>query len=123
MLGPWNHNQIKGRGQFARPDGVERRYCASVSAGHIDAIPGRSILRDETAGRPGASRFTTLAMKRWERFTTWPPARELKPLYLSESFGLSFDGPGQSSGGDAYISDPAKPVPFLPRPRSILSAI
>ncbi len=35
---------------------------------------------------------------------------------MSESFGLSFAGPAQSTGGDAYISDPAKPVPFLPRP-------
>ncbi len=40
----------------------------------------------------------------------------MTPLYLSASFGLSFDAPSQASGGDAYISDPAKPVPFMPRP-------
>jgi putative CocE/NonD family hydrolase len=29
---------------------------------------------------------------------------------------LSFDAPTQADGGDQYTSDPAKPVPFLPRP-------
>jgi hypothetical protein len=37
------------------------------------------------------------------------------PLYLTGSNGVSFDRP-QASGHDDYMSDPAKPVPFLPRP-------
>jgi putative CocE/NonD family hydrolase len=37
-------------------------------------------------------------------------------LYLRPGFALSFDRPTESGGGDGYISDPAKPVPFLPRP-------
>jgi putative CocE/NonD family hydrolase len=35
-------------------------------------------------------------------------------LYLQANGGLGFDKPGQ--GGDRYVSDPAKPVPHLPRP-------
>ncbi len=60
--------------------------------------------------------------KRWERFTTWPTAcdkgcsTKLQPLFLTASFGLTFDPPAQASGGDTYTSDPARPVPFLPRP-------
>jgi len=59
---------------------------------------------------------------RWERFQDWPSACErdcetgLKPLYLGGGFSLSFDQPTESDGRDAYISDPARPVPFLPRP-------
>ena len=37
-------------------------------------------------------------------------------MYTSTGFRLSFDQPTSSDGGDPYLSDPAKPVPFLPRP-------
>jgi putative CocE/NonD family hydrolase len=37
------------------------------------------------------------------------------PVYLTASHGVSFDKPA-ASGRDNYVSDPAKPVPFLPQP-------
>ena len=41
----------------------------------------------------------------------------LKPLYLEADFGLGFDKPaGSGAAADSYVSDPAKPVPYLPRP-------
>jgi len=59
----------------------------------------------------------------WDRLKSWPLACEvgcanpLKPLYLQPDFALSFDRP-QAGGGaaDTYVSDPVKPVPYLPRP-------
>jgi putative CocE/NonD family hydrolase len=54
---------------------------------------------------------------------TWPLACEqgcaapLKALYLQPDFGLAFDKPkAPASTADTYISDPAKPVPYVPRP-------
>jgi len=61
-------------------------------------------------------------LQRWENFSTWPSACDsgcshpLKALYLQPEFGLSFDKPGGSHQGDSYVSDPAKPVPYIPRP-------
>ena len=63
----------------------------------------------------------------WDRLKSWPLscesgcASKSKPLYLTAGFGLSFDCTGgrsqsASSGYDEYVSDPAKPVPYLPRP-------
>jgi len=76
----------------------------------------------------------------WDRLKSWPLACETcatksKPLYLTAGFGLSFTAPaaGAANGGtstngagangagdnkayDEYVSDPAKPVPYLPRP-------
>jgi putative CocE/NonD family hydrolase len=63
----------------------------------------------------------------WDRLKSWPLACEtgcaakFKPLYLTAGLGLSFTPP---SGHDArspenydeYVSDPSKPVPYLPRP-------
>lgn len=41
----------------------------------------------------------------------------MKPLYLQSAFSLAFDKPATpGSAVDAYISDPAKPVPYEPRP-------
>src|SRR5690606_32972103 len=40
-------------------------------------------------------------------------------LYLTEGFGLSFAPPADGAPAfDEYVSDPAKPVPYIPRPVS-----
>jgi hypothetical protein len=41
----------------------------------------------------------------------------MKALYLEPDFGLGFNKPASTgAAADSYISDPAKPVPYLPRP-------
>ncbi len=40
----------------------------------------------------------------------------MKPLYLEPEFGLGFDKPTDTRAADSYVSDPAKPVPYLTRP-------
>ena len=60
----------------------------------------------------------------WDRLKSWPLscesgcAAKSQPLYLTADFGLSFTAPagGSKTGYDEYISDPARPVPFEPRP-------
>jgi uncharacterized protein len=65
----------------------------------------------------------------WDRLKFWPLACEKgcaeksKPLYLTAGFGLSFTAPPKGDTGapttyDEYVSDPAKPVPYTPRPVS-----
>jgi uncharacterized protein len=59
----------------------------------------------------------------WRRYSSWPPKEaEVKTLYFHANGELSFDPPadgtnsGSSSGPnsyDEYVSDPAKPVPFV----------
>jgi uncharacterized protein len=56
----------------------------------------------------------------WDRFASWPLACDkgcaapLTPLYMAPNTSLSFTAP--SAGSQSYVSDPAKPVPYLPRP-------
>ncbi len=56
----------------------------------------------------------------WDRFVNWPLACDkgcaapLTPLYMAPNTSLSFTAP--SAGSQSYVSDPAKPVPYLPRP-------
>jgi putative CocE/NonD family hydrolase len=51
----------------------------------------------------------------WRRYSAWPPKGAVaKTLYFRESGGLSFDSPGADAPAfDEYVSDPAKPVPFV----------
>jgi uncharacterized protein len=55
----------------------------------------------------------------WRTFNSWPPREaKTKSLYFHSGGQLSFDAPTASEGAgfDAYVSDPAKPVPYRHRP-------
>jgi putative CocE/NonD family hydrolase len=53
----------------------------------------------------------------WRRYSAWPPKEAVaKTLYFRAGGGLSFDPPSGAAGApgyDEYVSDPAKPVPFV----------
>ena len=122
VLGPWNHVQVSAGGTSLGPMKWETNttveYQREILLPFLDEhLRGRAArqarprrpctTRARSAGsgsRPGRPRASRAA----------PP--DCTPLYLSAGFGLSFDAPTRRRGGDTYISDPAKPVPFLPRP-------
>jgi putative CocE/NonD family hydrolase len=58
---------------------------------------------------------------RWLQLSSWPSGCKAscdiaaQKLYLQPGGALSFTAP-TSSGFESYVSDPAKPVPYLPRP-------
>ena len=51
----------------------------------------------------------------WRQYATWPPKNiEYKTLYFHSHGLLSFEPPEEGAGSfDEYVSDPAKPVPFV----------
>jgi putative CocE/NonD family hydrolase len=69
--------------------------------------------------QPEAVTFQT-GSNRWMSYETWPPRRGIaqRNLYFREKQQLSFD-PSQEKAQqqfDSYVSDPAHPVPYRPRP-------
>jgi putative CocE/NonD family hydrolase len=60
----------------------------------------------------------------WLALPTWPAgcatgcAIATKPIYLAPTGKLGFD---KQDGDLAYVSDPAKPIPFVPRPIHMLA--
>jgi len=60
----------------------------------------------------------------WVQLPAWPLscaagcASRPEPLFLQPQFGLAFTAPAVrgSAPYDEYVSDPAKPVPYIPRP-------
>jgi hypothetical protein len=50
----------------------------------------------------------------WRRFDTWPPAgAATTSLYLREGGRLAFEPPAPGEAFDEYVSDPARPVPYI----------
>jgi putative CocE/NonD family hydrolase len=122
VMGPWFHSQVNREGYNLGPLRWE---------GDTTAQFRRDILKPffDQYLKPGAPKADTPPVliyntgeNRWDRPRIWPLACEkdcpapLKPLYLQSGFGLGFDKPAASAAADSYVSDPAKPVPYLPRP-------
>lgn len=122
VLGPWSHSQINREGSSLGPLRWE-----GDTAKHFRRDMVMPFFREHLEGGPPAqlARVTVYntAENRWEQLSDWPsvheggPAARSKRLYLQANYHLSFDQPVErKDAGDTYVSDPAKPVPFLPRP-------
>jgi putative CocE/NonD family hydrolase len=123
VMGPWRHSQVNYDAYNLGPlkwDGdTALQFRRDVLKPFFDQYlkPGAP-----TAATPPVFIYNT-GENHWDRLQNWPPACEkgcaapMKPLYLQADFGLAFDKPAAAAGAsDTYVSDPAKPVPYLPRP-------
>jgi putative CocE/NonD family hydrolase len=121
VLGPWNHIQAWAGGTAVGPIKLPTDTSYQWTNEMLLPFLNEHLRNGPPANLPRVTVYNS-GEKRWERFTTWPTACEqgcatkLQPLYLTADFGLSFEPSAQASGGDTYTSDPATPVPFLPRP-------
>ena len=116
VIGPWFH------GGWSRGDGDKlgnvdfRAKTAEFYRENIELPFLKHFLKDDPKfDLPEAYVFET-GTAQWRRYESWPPknARE-KTLYFHADGKLSFDSPANgTSPFDEYISDPAKPVPFIP---------
>jgi len=121
-MGPWRHSQVNGSGYTLGPLKWE---------GDTTRQFRRDVLRPffDQYLKPGAPKADTPPVfiyntgeNQWDRLKTWPLACDsgcaspMKPLYLQANAGLGFDKPAAAGASDSYVSDPARPVPYLPRP-------
>jgi len=119
-LGPWTHGQWSGDpGESVGPlhfgSATGTYFVRNIELPFFESYlkgKGRSDL-------PVASVFDTGSMS-WSSFDAWPPKQSKKEsLYLGSHGSLSIGKPaakaaGTAAGYDQYVSDPAKPVPFVP---------
>jgi len=111
VMGPWDH----GGWSDSEGDRIGDVWFGSATAtffqDQIEAPFFRHHLKGgPDPGLPAAWVFET-GSNAWRRFDAWPP-RQAKPtpLYLQAGGGLGFQAPGP--GSDAFVSDPAHPVPY-----------
>jgi putative CocE/NonD family hydrolase len=124
VLGPWRHSGVNYDGttlgvlKFQGDTALQFRR--DVMKPFLD-----EHLKDGAAkaGTPPVFAFET-GTNQWRRLKNWPLACESgcasasRKLYMQPNFGLAFSAPEGSDANayDEYVSDPAKPVPYVPRP-------
>jgi uncharacterized protein len=123
VLGPWRHSGVNADGTTLGPlkfaGDTALQFRREVMQPFLD-----QYLKDGAprASTPPAFVFET-GTDVWQRLPRWPLACESgceatpKHLYLQPDFGLAFAAPAKGAAAfDEYVSDPAKPVPYQPRP-------
>jgi uncharacterized protein len=116
VIGPWAH------GQWHTSDGDKLGYLnfrsktAEYFRQEIELPFFRDVLKGAGAPKlPEISVFETGTCE-WKQYTNWPPSQAVeRSLFLGPEGSLGFTPPNAASAGyDEYVSDPAKPVPFIP---------
>ncbi|QNA84344.1 CocE/NonD family hydrolase [Sphingomonas sp. So64.6b] len=114
VIGPWRHSGVNYDGSklgdldFAGDTGLQFRRD------YMKPFLDRYLKDGAPAVKTPSSLTYATGIDKWEARAAWP-AGKATPLYLQGSFGLSWDKPA-AAGRDDYVSDPARPVPYLPRP-------
>jgi uncharacterized protein len=118
VVGPWNH------GGWFRGDGT---HLGDVSFGSATGDYFRAQVmapwfRYWLHGEGSAPAAKVIAFETgtnvWKQYPEWPP-KSAKPtaIYFGAGRSLSFTKPATGgSAFDAFVSDPANPVPYRPRP-------
>ncbi len=116
VMGPWAHGTW-GRGAGDRLGNIDfRARTAEFYRERIELPFFRHYLKEDAKfGLPEAFVFET-GTDQWRRFDTWPPAAATPTTWFLQAAGGFGPNPppGDPGAVDAYESDPAKPVPFIP---------
>ncbi len=123
VLGPWRHSQIGADGSSLGPLKWKGDTALEVRRDVIKPFFDQYLVPGSPkAATPKVLIYNT-GENHWDTFPAWPPAWvgshpvKTQSLYLEPGFGLGFNPPASSAQGfDAYVSDPANPVPYVPRP-------
>jgi hypothetical protein len=127
VMGPWRHSGVNYEGYSLGPLRWEGDTALQFR---------RDVLKPffDQYLKPGAPKADTPPVfiyntgeNHWDRLGSWPLACDagcqapMTPIYLTAGAGLSFTAPTgrdpmAADGHDEYVSDPAKPVPYLGRP-------
>jgi putative CocE/NonD family hydrolase len=113
VIGPWRHSGANHYGYelgdltFAGDTAAQwrRQYMKPWLDHYLKGTADPHV--------PAALTYAT-GIDKWEGSPRWPMGTPT-PLYLGADHGAGFERPA-ASGHDDYLSDPANPVPFLPRP-------
>ncbi|HOG29255.1 MAG TPA: CocE/NonD family hydrolase [Vicinamibacterales bacterium] len=113
VMGPWAHGGWTGDGDFLGDLRFGSRTGRFFQE-HIEFPFFEHHLKDAPdPGLPEACVFET-GRNQWRRLDAWPPAEAAaKALYLRPGGRLSWQPPSEASAFDEYISDPARPVPYI----------
>ena len=116
VMGPWFH------GGWSFVDGESLgavQFGSKTSAFYREQIEFpffQHFLKGVTSGLPPKAYVFETGANRWRTFDAWPPANShATEIYFRENGALQFDAPPAEKPAvfDEYVSDPARPVPYI----------
>ncbi len=115
VIGPWRHSGVNYEGRSLGDLQFEGDTGRQFRVGTMKPFLDHYLKDNPPAGytMPGSLSYAT-GIDKWEIRAKWPGGTPTA-LYLGASYSLSWAKPA-TAGSDSYVSDPAKPVPYLPRP-------
>ncbi len=122
VLGPWNHGQSRREGRGIGMVQFKGDTAAWFRGEIMQPFLDHHLKDAPEPDTPRVLAYETGANK-WQRYDDWPRACaegcavKSRDLYLRAGGSLGFERPAESRAAfDEYPSDPAKPVPYRPRP-------
>ncbi|MEM6346352.1 MAG: CocE/NonD family hydrolase [Bacteroidota bacterium] len=117
VMGPWSHGDWARRtgmqtiGHVAFGEGISEYYRSEVEYPFFS-----HFLKDRPMPELPEALMFDPGKKRWDRYMQWPPKEANdKKLYIHADGSLRFDeAPSANASFSEYVSDPAKPVPYMP---------
>ncbi len=115
VAGPWYHGQHfadgSSLGVLNFDQNTSKQFRKDVLAPFF-----RRYLHEDSIELPAPVTVFETGTNRWQKFDQWPPIEEQIQVYLQPDGGLAFTPPGVDLSFTEFVSDPAKPVPYEPRP-------
>ncbi|MCW3093806.1 MAG: CocE/NonD family hydrolase [Ferruginibacter sp.] len=116
VLGPWNHGQW-GR---SRGDSLGKISFESNTGVWFRDLQKKWFdywLKGIGDGKFDEANCFQTGSNQWKTYSTWPPkTATIKKLYAATNHSATFNKPVAAESSEAFISDPAKPVPYRTLP-------
>ena len=119
VIGPWRHSGVNHAGYELGALTFTGDTAREFRVKYLKPFFDHYLKGAPDPHTPPVLTYETGA-NRWEVSPRWPMGT-LTPLYLGAGSKAGFERPGED-GHDDYVSDPAHPVPYLPRPIDMSSS-
>ncbi len=116
VMGPWHHGQMIWDGSALGAIKFDSDTSKTFRQTYLRPFLAQHLKGGPRAEIPPVAAFET-GTNVWRHYDAWPAAPKAAPLALAAGGKLGFAAP--PSGGAPlaeWVSDPARPVPYIPRP-------
>ncbi len=123
VMGPWRHSQVNYAGFSLGPLLWEGDTALQFRRDVLLPFFNQYLLDNAARADTPPVLIYNSGENHWDRYSFWPLSCDAgcshrsRAIYLTADGGLSFQPPNAATASyDEYVSDPAKPVPYRPRP-------
>ncbi len=118
VIGPWRHSGVNHYGYRLGDLSFTGDTAGEFRVKYLKPFFDHYLKDAPDPHTPPVLTYAT-GINQWETSAKWPAGKPVK-LFLHDGGKASFDAPAKEmSDHDDYVSDPSKPVPFIPRPISM----